>query len=152
MLFPLVGSLEVLCCAVQAHRLFTLNIIHQRKTGRSLSLDPHLMQTQDCVVAIIFISYDTMLPLFTIRKTSFRASLMKSHSLHPTCVLNPILFYIDGELFLFLFTECQEADFILLQKCPQCSWWLACKTAGGVILTEAFVSKCSSTSSALRYG
>lgn len=102
----------------KAHRLFTLNIIHQRNTGRSLSLDPHLMPIQDCVVAIIFISYDTMLPLFTIRKTSFGASLMKSRGLHTACVLNPILFYVDGGFFLFLFTECQEADFISLQKLP----------------------------------
>lgn len=52
--------------------------------------------------------------------------------------------------FFFLFTECQEVDFISLQKCSQRSW-LPCKTTGGVILTDVFINKCSSTSSALWY-
>lgn len=58
--------------------------------------------------------------------------------------------FMVGFFFLSLFTECQEVDFISLQKCSQRSW-LACKTTGGAILTDAFVNKCSSTSSALRY-
>lgn len=42
------------------------------------------------------IGYHTMLPLFSIRKTSFQASSVKSHALHTTCVFNPILFYVHG--------------------------------------------------------
>lgn len=43
---------------------------------------------------------------------------------------------------LSLFTECQEVDSISLQKRSQRSW-PACKTTGGVILTDAFANKCS---------
>lgn len=84
----------MLCCL--RHTGSVLLLPYTKETLDVLLLDPHSMLIQNCIVAIMPIGYHTMLPLFSIRKTSFQASLVKSHALHTTCVFNPILFYVHG--------------------------------------------------------
>lgn len=78
------------------HTGSVLLIPYTKETLDVLLLDPHWMLIQNCVVAIIPIHYHTMLPRFSISKTSFQASLVKSHALHTTCVFIPVLFYVPG--------------------------------------------------------
>lgn len=62
---------------------------------------------------------------------------MKSHVLRATCVLNPVpLCVAGGFFFLFLFADCQGADFISLQRCSQGSWH-AHRTTDRDLLTSA---------------
>lgn len=84
----------MLCCPRHAGSVLLLP--YTKETLDVLSLDPHSMLIQNCIVAIMPIGYHAVVPLFSIRKTSFQASLVKSRALHTTCVFNPILFYVHG--------------------------------------------------------
>lgn len=92
------------------HAGSVLLIPYTKETLDVLLLDPHSMLIQNCIVAIIPIGSHTMLPLWSIRKTSFQASLVKSPALHTTCVFNPI--FIVRSWWGLLFTDCQEVGLV----------------------------------------
>lgn len=122
------------------HTGSVLLIPYTKETLDILLLDPHWMLIQNCIVAIISIGYHTMLPLFSIRKTPFQASLVKSRALHTTCVCNPILLYVCGGVCCLLTAK-------KLVWFPWHSWLLERQEVGADL-----VSKGSSSSSALQDG
>lgn len=129
-----------MCCA-EAHRLCTLNTIHQRNTGHSLA-----RPTLDADTELHYCNNIHRLPhhvaIFSIRKTPFHASLVKSRALHTTCVFNPVLLYVHGGVCCLLTAK----------KLVWFPWQAGSWNPRRWVLNGDLVSKGSSSSSALQDG
>lgn len=101
-------------------------------------LDSHWMLIQNCIVAIISIGYHTTLPLVSIRKTSFQASLVTSALSTLHVFLTLFLLFVHGGVCCLLTAK-------KLVWFPWHSWLVEPRDGD-------LVSKGSSSSSALQDG